>query len=123
MKRVLRVLWIVAILVVVVASLLSSDSASMQLLATLPIGDKFEHLTAYVALAFLPAIHERRGFIIAAALGAIALGIALEYAQRYTGWRDYETGDMIADVIGVCIGAGLGLSMRPLANRLLFSAD
>lgn len=93
----------------------------MKLLATLPFTDKFEHLAAYVALAFLPAIHEKRRFIVIAAIGAIALGIALEYAQRYTGWRDFETGDMIADIVGVSLGVALGVCLRYLAARTLFS--
>ena len=95
----------------------------MQLLAALPISDKFEHFASYAALAFLPAIHERRVFLVAGVIGIIALGIALEFAQRYTGWRDFEFGDMIADVAGVCLGLALGASVRPIAARKLFQTS
>jgi VanZ family protein len=110
--KLLRVLWAVAILTVIVGSLLSSESAPIQTLDRLPISDKVDHLAAYAALAFFPALHERRRFVLGAALGAIALGIALEFAQRMTGWRDFEIGDMIADAIGVCAGLVIGAAVR-----------
>ncbi len=34
----------------------------------------------------------------------VALGIALEYAQRATGYRSFEVADMVADALGVAIG-------------------
>ncbi len=34
----------------------------------------------------------------------VALGIAMEYAQRATGYRTFEVADMIADAFGVAIG-------------------
>lgn len=108
----LRGLWLLAILVVVAGSLLPSDSAAIRALDTLPISDKIDHFAAYAALAFLPAIHEKRGFLIAAAIGAVALGVALEYAQLYSGLRDFEVGDMIADAIGVCFGVAVGVPLR-----------
>jgi hypothetical protein len=49
------------------------------------MNDKIEHLTAYAFLAFLPRIHERWRFI-AAAMGAVVLGVALEFGQLYSGW-------------------------------------
>src|SRR6516225_7188640 len=63
-------------------------------------------------LAFLPAIHEQRRFIIAAAIGAVLLGIGLEFGQLLTGWRDFEVGDMIADAVGVCSGVAAGIPIR-----------
>jgi VanZ family protein len=34
----------------------------------------------------------------------VALGIALEYAQRTTGYRSFDIADMVADAAGVAIG-------------------
>jgi VanZ family protein len=34
----------------------------------------------------------------------VALGIALEYAQRATGYRSFEVADMAADALGVAVG-------------------
>jgi VanZ family protein len=113
-KRILRVIWFVAIVVVIVGSLLPGNSAPMRLLDRLHIPDKVEHFLAYAVLTFLPTIHERRRFIITAALGAVALGIGLEYAQLYSGWRDFEIGDMVADGVGVLAGAAAGIPMRSI---------
>ena len=37
----------------------------------------------------------------------VAMGIVIEYVQRWTGWRTYEVADMVADGVGVAIGWGL----------------
>jgi VanZ family protein len=120
-KRVCRMVWLLAIFTVIVGSVLPSDSSPMRALDRLHINDKIEHVGAYLVLAFLPALHERRRFAIAAAVGAVALGVALEYVQLYSGWRNFEVGDMIADAIGVCLGMAAGIGARSLtAVRLVF---
>ena len=121
-KRLLRALWLVGIFIVVVASLLPADSLPMRALDRLHINDKLEHFAAYAVLAFLPAVHERKWFIVAAAVGAVALGIALEFGQLFSGWRDFEVGDMIADAVGVCFGLASGIPLRSTetARTVLF---
>ena len=111
-KRLLRTLWLAAIVIVVVGSLLPAYSAPMRALAELHLSDKLEHVGAYAVLAFLPAIHERRRFIIAAAIGTVLLGIGLEFGQLFTGWRDFEIGDMLADAVGVCFGVAAAIPVR-----------
>jgi hypothetical protein len=52
-------------------------------------------------------------------LGFIALGIALEYLQGWSGYRDFEYLDMVADATGVAAGWLLGgTAMAHLLNRL-----
>ena len=121
-RRILRILWLIAILVVTVMSLLPASSLPLRELDLLHVNDKVEHCLAYIVLAFLPAIHEQRRFIIAAALGAVALGVALEYGQLLTGWRDFEYGDMIADAVGVCLGVAAAVPLRAteVARSVLF---
>jgi VanZ family protein len=63
-------------------------------------------------LAFLPTIHERWRLVLAAAIGAVVLGVALEFGQLYSGWRDFEAGDMVADAIGVGLGLLVGVPVR-----------
>jgi VanZ family protein len=75
-----------------------------------------EHVAAYQLLAFLPALHEKQRFATAAAMGAVALGVALEYVQLYSGWRDFEIGDMAADAIGVCLGTAAGFGLGSLRS-------
>jgi VanZ family protein len=99
-------------LVVVIGSLLPAQSAPIKALDLLGISDKLEHFLAYSFLAFLPAVHERWNFVVAAALGAIALGVGLEYGQLYSPGRSFEIADMAADAMGVCFGLIVGIPLR-----------
>jgi VanZ family protein len=108
----LRVLWLLALIAVIVGSLLPAASLPMRALDRLPVTDKMEHAGMYAALAFLPAIRDRRRIVIAAAAGAVALGVALEFGQLLTASRHFEIGDMIADAVGVSFGLALGLVLR-----------
>jgi VanZ family protein len=68
-------------------------------------GDKIEHIVAYGSLMFwfaqvYGALRTRA--IVAALL--IALGIAIEYVQGWTGWRDFSYADMAADAVGAVLG-------------------
>ena len=118
-KFTLRAVWSIAILFVVVGSLIPGDSFPIKTLERVPVSDKVDHFVAYAILAFLPAIHERWGFVIAAAIGAVVLGVALEFGQLYSGWRDFEIGDMVADAVGVCFGLAVGLEIRIRSTKLL----
>jgi VanZ family protein len=68
-------------------------------------GDKLGHLAAYglVTLWFAQLYAGLRQRIWLA-IGMVALGIAMEYAQRATGYRSFEVADMVADATGVAIG-------------------
>src|SRR5215467_3166478 len=100
-SRLLRGLWLLAAVAVVIGSLLPGGSPPMLMLARLHISDKIQHFGAYALLAFLPAIHEQRKFILVAALGAVALGVVLEFDQRYAPGRTFEIADMLANTTGV----------------------
>jgi VanZ family protein len=63
-------------------------------------GDKLGHFAAYATLMFWFAQLDTR-HRLAYAIGFIALGVALEFAQRLTGYRTFEAGDMGAETIGV----------------------
>ena len=115
MKKLLRTLWLFGILIVTVGSLLPANSLAMRALDRLHINDKIEHFAAYAILVFLPVIHERPRFAIAATIGAAALGVGLEFGQLYSGWRDFEIGDMVADAAGVCFGLVVGVPVRSTA--------
>lgn len=116
-QRMLRILWLVAVLVVIVGSLLPGNSSPMRMLGTLHINDKVEHLLAYATLSFIPALHERKQTILLLAFYSIAMGVALEYGQRYLGWRDFEVADMVADAIGVIFGLILAPVLRSLLEQ------
>ena len=113
-----------AILIVIVVSLLPWNSLLVRALDHLQINDKVLHFAAYMMLAFLPAMHERRPYVVGAAFGVAALGVALEFGQLVSGWRDFEVGDMIADAIGVCVGVAVGISVgRIHIVRAVFPSD
>ncbi len=71
-----------------------------------PQGDKLGHMAAYALLTFwycwlYPAWKTRAAY----SAGWIAMGVALEFAQRATGYRSFELADMAADALGVLAGA------------------
>ena len=111
-RKLLRGVWLLAVLVVIVGSLLPSDSGAMRAINRLPLSDKAEHSAAYAFLAFVPAIHERRRRVLAFTVGAVLLGVALEFAQLWSGWRDFEIADMVADAVGAAAGLALGWMFR-----------
>ena len=108
-----RQLWLIVgwllILLVIVVSLVPVP-------VEVPVegGDKFGHMAAYAALMLWFAnVYElpvRRGVL---AVGFVALGIALEFAQGWTGYRTFELADMVADALGVAVGWALAPPRLP----------
>ena len=67
--------------------------------------DKWEHLAAYgVLMLWFSQLRIASGERMRVAICLVALGIALEFAQHATGFRNFDIGDMIADALGVCFG-------------------
>jgi VanZ family protein len=79
-------------------------------------GDKLGHFGAYSAAMFWFCLLYRRWWTqLAYALGFSAMGVALEFAQRATGYRTFDVLDMAADAVGVLLGWALA---QALAWRL-----
>lgn len=79
--------------------------------------DKWSHLLAYGGLMFwfgglFPGVIRQ----LQIALAFIAMGVALEFLQRETGYRSFDLADMVANSIGVLLGWGL---VRTPLGRLL----
>ena len=71
----------------------------------LPQGDKLSHFLAYGTLMFwFCQLYASRRARFGYALGFVAMGIAIEFAQEATGYRSYEELDMLADAVGVALG-------------------
>lgn len=67
--------------------------------------DKVEHALAYAVLCFwLCQIYPSLRFRLLLMTGLVGLGVALEYAQRWTGYRTFDVMDMLADGVGVLGG-------------------
>jgi VanZ family protein len=67
-------------------------------------GDKIGHFLAYGVLAYWFAQFYSGRTRAIHALGLVALGVALEFVQRATGYRSFEVADMAADALGVAVG-------------------
>jgi VanZ family protein len=78
-------------------------------------GDKLGHFSAYAATMFwFCQLYARRPTRLAYAASFIAMGIAIEYVQRWLGYRSFEVLDMVADAIGVALGWALASAISPL---------
>lgn len=77
-------------------------------------GDKYEHVFAYATLMFWCAqIALGRSSRLGLAAGFVAMAIALEFAQRATGYRSFEIHDMEAGAAGVLLGWTLAPPRSP----------
>jgi VanZ family protein len=106
-------LWILMIVAVVVLSLGAPPPGP-----DIPASDKWEHLTAYGALALVAVQLFRPGrALLLAAIGLVLLGVGLEIAQgtlttdRMMDWRD-----AVANTAGV--GLGMLTSRTPVRDLL-----
>jgi len=71
-------------------------------------GDKLGHLLSYGGLMlWFCLLYPRMKIRLAYAAGFIAMGIAIEFVQRWTGYRSFELADMAADALGVFAGWAL----------------
>lgn len=84
--------------------------------------DKVYHLLAYMTLMlwFAQACERRRWPMLASV--CIGLGVLLEFAQRYSGYRTFSYDDMLANVGGVgaawlLAAAGVNQGLRRLQQR------
>jgi VanZ family protein len=76
-------------------------------------GDKLGHVLAYGGLMFWFCwLYRDWKTRIAFGVGWIALGVALEFVQRATGYRTFELADMAADSLGVLFAWGFFASLR-----------
>jgi VanZ family protein len=76
-------------------------------------GDKVAHLLAYGLLMLWFCFLYRYGVTrLAYAIGWVAMGVALEFAQGAAGYRSFEVADMAANSLGVLLGWGISVTLR-----------
>jgi VanZ family protein len=118
----LRAAWL-AIAWLLVAAVIYLSVTPQPIEIPLDEGDKYGHLIAYGTLMLWFAQLYERSARWVATLGLIALGVALEYVQRSTGYRTFDVWDMAADAAGVLIGFALAPPRLPnfleVAERVL----
>jgi len=83
------------------------------------VGDKVAHAGAFGMMMMLCcAVAANRKANAWCAFALIALGVAIELAQSMTGYRDFETDDMLADTTGVLLAwAAVAAAERVDARR------
>jgi VanZ family protein len=111
-RRVFRTLWLAALVLVVVGSLLP-DSATPAVLHRL--NDKLLHAAAYLVLGLIPALHEKWSSALLQGGAAIGVGVLMECGQLLSPGRSCDPRDMVADAVGVLVGLGLGRMWQILA--------
>ena len=110
----LRALWL-AIGWGLVATIIWLSVTPRPLQIDIAQGDKLGHFAAYGATMFwFCQLYARRPTRIAYAAGLIAMGIALEFVQRWLCYRSFEVLDMVADAIGVVLGWTAASALSPL---------
>jgi hypothetical protein len=115
-NRIGAAVWLAAMATVMVGELLPATSEPIVLIGELGVSDKVIHFAAYTLLAFIPVLAFRLRTGLACAVAMIALGVALEFAQRLSPGRMFEVADMVANTLGVLAGAGAALAARALVR-------
>lgn len=105
----LRGLWLVAIIVALLATLLPvSDQAPR-----FPYADKVFHGGYFALLGGLAVLAPRQlRSMTGAALAMVGLGVAIELIQALLPWRSFEWLDIVADSVGVLIGYVIASRLR-----------
>jgi VanZ family protein len=108
-------LWWLAVALVFAACLVPARD-----LPSVPHGfDKLEHFLAFFLLAASAVqLYATRRALWCAAIGLLALGVAIELAQfAFTRTRSMDPMDVLADAVGVA--AGFATALTPLRGLLL----
>lgn len=107
-------LWWLAVLGTLVVCLIPPPSIPLP-----ENSDKVEHFLAYFLLAASAVqIYQRRAALVWAAVGLVALGIGIEFAQgALTVNRMADPMDALANSVGVL--AGMAIMFTPLRDLLL----
>jgi VanZ family protein len=108
-------LWWLAVVGVFVVCLVPAPDLPM----APPGGDKLEHFLAYFLLAASAVqLYQGRRLLWRVAIGLVALGIVIEFAQSaLTTTRSMDPWDAVADCIGVA--AGFAIALTPWRDLLL----
>lgn len=116
--RPLRFFWLwLALGWLTVAAVVALSLTSHPVTVPLRYGDKFGHVLAYgVLMGWFVQLYQSRRMLLWHGLSFVAMGVGLEYLQRYSG-RYFEYADMAANASGVLLG--LLLLCTPWAGLLL----
>lgn len=108
-----KVIWGIMVLVVVVLSLLPQDQTVIQV----PFTDKVAHFITYMFLTFIALISSTQKHSVLMILALqILIGVCVEFAQSFTPDRTPELLDVLANSLGVLVGALLYFLFRKIKS-------
>ncbi len=108
----MRIVWVGGIVILVAGSLVPASW-----LPRIVSGGESLHFAAYFLLAIVPCWSERTSLALASGVAILALGVALEFAQRLSPGRAFEVSDIVADAAGVLFGLAAGACIARLRSR------
>ena len=108
-RHLLVITAVIGLIVAVVASLEGGQEYTLEV-------DKILHFMGYAALAMVFVLALKPKVYIPALLGLIALGVGIEFIQPLNS-RGFEIADMVANAVGVAVGAGIGVMTRLVLAR------
>ncbi len=103
------VLWAVMLMLVAVGELLPGNSDPIVWLSASRLSDKLVHLAAYAVVAGIAAAAMDTRLMLVCIAVSECVGIALEVGQHYVPGRSTDIYDVVANTVGVLVGAGWGL--------------
>jgi len=114
-RRVLWLVWWLDFSFVVAGSLLPGALLGRMHLNSAHLSDKWIHFCGYALLAALPVSAAAGRLRVLVGIVCLAvLGLVLEFAQRLVPGRTYDSGDFVANVLGLLTGVAAGLLARKL---------
>ena len=82
-----------------------------------PQSDKLQHAASFAILVGLGWLGRFRS-MWRLALGLVLLGAVIEVLQSFTSTRTAECGDLLADMLGVCVGLAVAAAVERRSGRL-----
>lgn len=108
-SRALQGLWICAVVVALLATLLPQPEQTPRF----AYADKVFHCGYFLLLGMLAALSQREDIAARrAALSMVGLGVLIELIQWFLPWRSFELLDMLADSVGVAFGYAVATRLR-----------
>ena len=103
-RRTLFIAAVVGIGLLVMATLVSPERQNIEM-------DKLLHMGGFGVLGALLVLSLPPKVFIPALMGLAGCGVGIEYVQQAVG-RSFEWDDVLANGIGIAVGAGIGLVIR-----------
>lgn len=117
-----RIFWKVAFWLLVALTAVMSLLPGEQVPQAFVFWDKAQHALGFAALAVLGLLAYPLA-LPRVLVGLLIFGVAIECAQAWTGWRQGDWMDWLADAFGVAVGTGTSAVWAHIRGRTLFAEN